>query len=168
MENIIQNISEFIESNPWFIATCVVVIINITTIIFTHLTKKLYKKQIDYTTKICKKQDEQIYELKSKKTKEEFIHNEELKNLKTKFEDQINSLSLSFNEELEKRSHFTQATIDKLRLQIKDLKDSRRKLAITIASGLTTHGLTSPYGSKLTSDELVEAAEKIYKFYTGK
>ena len=158
MENIIQNISEFIESNPWFIATCVVVIINITTIIFTHLTKKLYKKQIDYTTKICKKQDEQIYELKSKKTKEEFIHNEERKKLKTEFEDQVKLLNITFEEELEKRSHFTQATIDKLRLQIKDLKDSKRKLAMNTSIGLVGWN----------SGKLIEAAEKIYKFYTGK
>ncbi len=163
MENIILNVSEFIESNPWFIATCVVVIINITTIIFTHLTKKLYKKQIDYTTKICKKQGEQIDELKSKKAKEEFIHNEELKKLRTDFEEKVKFANIIFQEELEKRSHFTQATIDKLRLQVKDLKDSRRKLAIEKATGLINNA-----GAILTSDELVEAAEKIYKFYTGK
>jgi ABC-type transport system involved in cytochrome bd biosynthesis fused ATPase/permease subunit len=167
MENIILNISEFIENNfllviSWFLnlVTIILVIITPTLLKSKNRTINLLNKSLDdITTDYVN----QVEELKSKKAKEEFIHNEERKKLKTEFEDQVKLLNITFEEELEKRSHFTQATIDKLRLQIKDLKDSRRKLAIEKATGLINNA-----GAILTSDELVEAAEKIYKFYTGK
>jgi hypothetical protein len=167
MENIIQNILEFIENNHWMVASFVVIIINIAIIIFTILTKKLYKKRINLLYEDYDDQksifEQQISELKQKQSQKELSHNEELKKPRTEFEEKVKFANLVFQEELEKRSHFTQATIDKLRLQIKDLKDNRRKLAITNAQGLTNDD-----GAVLTGDELVEAAEKIYKFYLGK
>jgi hypothetical protein len=162
MENIILNISEFIENNfllviSWFLnlVTIILVIITPTLLKSKNRTINLLNKSLDdITTDYVN----QVEELKSKKAKEEFIHNEELKKLKTEFEDQVKLLNITFEEELEKRSHFTQATIDKLRLQIKDLKDSKRKLAMNTSIGLVGWN----------SGKLIEAAEKIYKFYTGK
>jgi hypothetical protein len=162
MENIILNISEFIENNfllviSWFfnLVTIILVIITPTLLKSKNRTINLLNKSLDdITTDYVN----QVEELKSKKAKEEFIHNEELKKLRTDFEEKVKFANVVFQEELEKRSHFTQATIDKLRLQIKDLKDSRRKLAMNTAIGLVGWN----------SGKLIEAAEKIYKFYTGK
>jgi hypothetical protein len=162
MENIIQNISEFIKNNPWMVASFVVIIINIAIIIFTILTKKLYKKRINLLYKESEKDALNHINILEKLKKDGLANNEELKKLRTEFEEKVKFANLVFQEELEKRSHFTQATIDKLRLQIKDLKDNRRKLAITNAQGLASSGCV------VTGDEFVEAAEKIYKFYLGK
>ena len=87
MENIILNISEFIENNfllviSWFLnlVTIILVIITPTLLKSKNRTINLLNKSLDdITTDYVN----QVEELKSKKAKEEFIHNEELKKLRT-------------------------------------------------------------------------------------
>ena len=166
MENIILNISEFIENN-YVVVSLGAIFTLIISIIWLGISVRNKNRTIHFFYKDSgiwnSNFKKEINELSEKLFKKELAQNEELKKLRTDFEEKVKFANVVFQEELEKRSHFTQATIDKLRLQIKDLKDSKRRLAIEKATSLRNN-----MGAILTSDELVEAAEKIYKFYTGK
>ena len=77
------------------------------------------------------------------------------------FVSELKLAKAEYETELETRGHIWEGQMKQLRDEIKGLKDENREKAINQAIGFSK-------GLIMTPEDLIEMAQKIYKFYNGK
>ena len=94
-----------------------------------------------------------------KKTAQDFV--DELKLAKDEYADNYKVTMAEYTSEMEKREHVYNGQMKQLRDEIKCLKDEHRREAITKA-------IEYQRATHIPQMDLIEMAQKIYRFYGGK